>query len=517
MHSSPDSGNNPNVVLILVDQMRFDGLGCNGNPFAVTPHLDSLAKAGTNMTRCIAANPVCMPSRASLLTGRYPSGHGLWHNGVALPRSSNIRFDPVVSGVSQRPLEGQIISNVPTLADVLGSAGYETVAIGKLHLTPTGADPAYGYEESRVRWSSGELRDWHGPYYGFDRVDMTIGHGEGTIGHYRHWLEETHPEVVVAIESGTHREPGGEGDAADVHRSVIPVEAHHSTWIADRACDFLTDHRDASDPFFLYLGFPDPHHPFTPPAELAGQFEDRETLRPALEDNEAESKPEAIARLIRGHDRRLCAAHLDRGTIDRMRQYTDAMIHLIDTSVGRVLEELDRQNLANDTIVVFTSDHGDFLGDHGLIRKDTLCARSLVHVPLVIRIPSGSRLQGAHQPMSNADVMPTLCELVGVDAPEGVQGRSIVASGAEDPDRLAPVFCYQHDFRHHNFSVFDERFRYTLYPVTGERELYDHRTDPHELRNLAGTENPVEQRLHHRLLEIHIASDNPSAGRIARF
>jgi arylsulfatase A-like enzyme len=505
-------------VLILVDQMRYDGLGCNGNHHALTPNLDALAASGSRMTRCIAANPVCMPSRASLFTGRYPNGHGVWHNGVPLPRESNERYDPVVAGLTQRSHESRIISHVPTMPDTFADAGYDTHAIGKLHLTPTGSDPSYGFAESRLRWERGELDDWNGPYYGFLTVELSIGHGESAIGHYDVWRRSHFPEWSYAALKQLPPVNEGPGYPAEVHASHMPCEAHHSTWIADRACAYLED-RDPSTPFFLYLGFPDPHHPFTPPKDLADEFRGRRTRSPVLDSQEIDTKPEAVARLIGGADGgRLSAERFSADGITRASQYTDAMIHLVDRSVGRVLETIDRLELTDNTIVVFTSDHGDFLGDHGLILKDTIASMSLVHVPFVIRDPRGRLAPISGMPMSNVDVLPTLCDLTGVSYPEDLQGRSVLGNGTSSPSAVG-VMAYQHTPRYHNFSLVDERFRFTWYPGTGERELYDHVADPHELRNVAGTSllKDQENAMFEQLLGMHMQTDNPAGSRVARF
>lgn len=517
--ASGNRSNSPNVVLILVDQMRYDGLSCNGNPYALTPNLDRLAATGSRMARCIVANPVCMPSRASLFTGRYPNGHGVWHNGVPLPRESNERYDPVVAGLTQRTHEGRIISHVPTMPDVFADAGYATHAIGKLHLTPTGSDPSYGYAESRLRWARGELDDWNGPYYGFQTVELSIGHGESAIGHYDIWRRAHYPEWSSDALKRLPPVNEGTGFPPEVHPGHMPSEAHHSTWVADRACTYLEEQARSTAPFFLYLGYPDPHHPFTPPKQLADEFRERPTRSPVLDAHEIDTKPEAIARLMAGADGgRLSASRFTAGGIERASQYTDAMIHLIDRSVGRVLETIDRLELTDNTIVVFTSDHGDFLGDHGLILKDTIASMSLVHVPMLIRDPQGRLAAKSAGPMSNVDVLPTLCDLTGLPCPEDLHGRSIVGNETSTSSAVG-VVAYQHTPRYHNFSLVDARFRFTWYPGTGERELYDHAEDPHELQNIAGpgASQGQEQAMFEQLLVAHMQTDNPAASRVARF
>lgn len=512
------SGRRPNIILMLADQLRYDGLGCNGNPYADTPNLDRLARSGTVFHRHVTANPICMPSRASLLTGRYPNGHGVWHNGVPLARREYARFDERESGLAARAHEGPIISNVPTLPDTLTAAGYQTHAIGKLHLTPTGAVPDYGYQESRVRWTAGELDDWRGPYYGFDHVELTIGHGEQTIGHYGAWLRDHHPEAVRALADGRHRKQAPFPELPDLYPSAIPVEAHHSTWIGERARTFLEQDRDADRPFFLFLGFPDPHHPFTPPAELAEAFAGRDVLPPRRND-ERSSVPEVVRQLRDGTIPNRTARNLSPECIRRVRQYTAAMVHLIDRAAGSVLATLDRLGLEEETIVIFTSDHGDFLGDHGMIRKETVCSDVLVHVPFLLRAPGATLPAETHAPMSNTDVLPTLCALANVPPPADVQGRSILPSLHDGAAHLVQVCGYLHEPRFHNFSLYDERYRFTWYPASNERELYDHQLDPHELRNRAGDPALLaeEERLFTTLLRHHVATDNPVGGRIARW
>jgi arylsulfatase A-like enzyme len=464
-----------------------------------------------------------MPSRASLLTGRYPNAHGVWHNGVPLPRASYTAVNPQDNEVSQRLYHRDMVCHVPTLADVLAHAGYQTRAVGKLHLTPFRAPACYRFEEASSLWHDPKMVDWHGPYYGFERVDLAIGHGEGTPGHYRHWLQLNSPDVVKALQKGEHRKALPFPQVGDLYASAIPEEAHHSTWVGECVCEFLEKGRDTQKPFLLFAGFPDPHHPFTPPARLAEEFAGRPTLPPHFDERELTTKPHALVELMKGVNPgtvSMLARGLPPGAITRIRQHTDAMVHLIDRAVGRVLEALKRLNLWDNTITIFTSDHGDFLGDHHLLRKETLCSHSLVHVPFLMRVPTTAGAvwpTQTHVPMSNADVLPTLCELAHVPLPSGVQGRSILpALQGVDPHPVL-VFAYSTDPRHHNFSLYDSRHRFTWYPVTDERELYDHQDDPHELHNRVGDTGLAEhqEKLFQTLLRLHCQTDNPHLGRVA--
>jgi arylsulfatase A-like enzyme len=207
------------------------------------------------------------------------------------------------------------------------------------------------------------------------------------------------------------------------------------------------------------------------------------------------------------------------GAVRLARQYTEAMMHLVDRSVGRIFAALKNAGLWENSIVIFTSDHGDYLGDFGLIMKETVCSNALCHVPFLMRVPShlGARLPAETDlPMSNADVLPTLCELTGAPAPEFVQGRSILGALRGGTATPVPSWGYFADPRFHNFSLCDERFRFTWFPATGERQLFDHREDPFELRNRAGDAalKGEEARLYQHMLELHARTDNPAAGRI---
>jgi arylsulfatase A-like enzyme len=505
-----------NVLLIHTDQQRYDSLGCCGNPCAVTPNLDALARAGTVFHRHIATNSVSMPSRASLLTGRYPSGHGVWANGVPLPRSQYVETTQESRRIAEDVLGRHVISHVPTMADVLAAAGYHTGAIGKLHLTPTQSAASLGYEESRQRWQEPAMAHWHGPYYGFQHVEMTIGHGEGVGGHYGHWRARHFPQVAAALESARARRNLPFAELPGLREGLVGVEAHHSTWIAQRARAYLQQ-RDAARPFFLFLGFPDPHHPIAPPAELARQFAARDVLASSFGLEHRGPRPQAVQRLLRSDRKSLKKKGLGQDAVTRLRQYTDAQVHLIDRAVGTVLETIEDLGLWDGTIVIFTSDHGDFLGDHGLITKANVCCNALNRVPLLLRIPGRNLPAETHLPMGNADVLPTLCEALGIGAPEGVQGRSIFEPLRADSAPPVFVQCYANDPQEHNLSIYDRRYRLTIYPATGERELYDHEDDPQELSNLTGDAARAadEEQLHRTLLEAHARLDSPSAGRVA--
>src|SRR5215211_283155 len=169
-----------NILVFFTDQQRYDSLGCSDNSSARTPHIDELAAAGCRMENHIAANPICMPSRASFFTGRFPNAHRLWHNGVPLPDTET------------------------TLPQVLQGQGYDTASFGKIHLNPTEAHASPELKESAALWRRGELDNWHGPYLGFDRVGLTIDHGERALreGHYANEVRKRLPNLEEILQRG---------------------------------------------------------------------------------------------------------------------------------------------------------------------------------------------------------------------------------------------------------------------------------------------------------------------------
>jgi len=448
-----------NVIVFNTDQQRADTLGCMGNGFARTPVLDGLAERGTLYSRHYSSNPICMPSRASFLTGRHVQAHRVLTNGIFLPESEL------------------------TMSEVFRREGYRTASYGKLHL-----QTMFPYEndesmESSGRWRRGELDGWTGPYYGFEDVGLVVLHGENSAGHYGQWRQEHFPSVKV----GPQNAQDGEVFPLAIYKSNLPLEAHYSTWIADRAIDFLD--RAGDQPFYLNVAFPDPHHPFCPPAPYHSMFDDVEFPLPHIEPGENDAKPKVYNRFMR---RRSATGNLatpeNPGVLGRAYQRMVAhyygMVSLIDDSVGRVIEKLNQCALADDTIIVFTSDHGDFMGDHNLVLKAGTPARPLLNIPLIVADPDCEPgIVG--EVCSNVDVMPTLLAKCGIEIPECVQGVVLPQPGEQATrDHAYEAFgdTRWSDFDHH--CLYKKDFRISIFPNLRDGEFYDLRDDPFEHRNL---------------------------------
>ncbi len=447
----------PNILFICTDQQRYDALGCYGNEHIQTPAIDGLAAEGVLFERCYVQNPVCAPSRASLLTGRYPHAHGLWANGVALPPHERL------------------------FPRALADDGYDCGLIGKMHL----AACFRGRTEPRQDDGFRSFEWAHDPTHG----------SPGNA--YHRWLEEHHPALYAAA---TARGFGRQGhDPVGFDR--LPTEAHYSRWVGERAIDFLRRGRDPDRPFFLMANFYDPHHPFVAPREWVDRYDPTVLPRPIGGPDDLADRPPILAEASRkGY------AGLARGFSEydprELREVVAAyyaMVALIDDETGRILAALDDLGLAEDTLVIFTSDHGEMLGDHGLLLKGPLMYEGAVRVPLILRwpgrLPAGVRRGELVQWI---DLCSTVLEAAGAPPLPGDQGRSLLPLARGDAD-AAPrgwALCEYRNSGHpydppvHVTMLRRGRHKLIIHhgaPATGRArggELYDLEADPEERRNL---------------------------------
>lgn len=482
----------PNILFICTDQQRYDALGCYGNPSIQTPHIDALAAQGVLFEQCYVQSPVCAPSRASLVTGQYPSVHGLWANGVTLPEGAAI------------------------FSRSLADAGYDCGMIGKMHLSHcmggrTEPRPDDGYRF--YKWA-------HDPTHTSPEND------------YHRWLRETHPELHEQAVAGG---PRVRHQAA--HFDTMPTEAQYSRWASSRAIEFLEDDaREAEQPFFLWLNFFDPHHPFVAPQEYLDRYDAASLPEPIGVPGELDSKPaiqreasqESYAGFARGY-----ADHSPDEIREIVRAYY-AMVSLIDDEVKRVLDSLEAQGLADDTVVIFTSDHGEMLGDHQLLLKGPMLYEPAVRVPLIMRwpgqLPAGERREDLVQWI---DLNPTLMEIAGLDPLPRSQGTSLLplARGDADADTRDWAICeYLNSGHAYDPPVLMTMLRHGHsklvvqhgYPATNRDrigELYDLDADPQELVNLWDAPDAANVRieLERMLLDVMVATRDRSQPREAHW
>ncbi|MFR9708118.1 sulfatase [Paenibacillus sp. MB22_1] len=473
----------PNILFIHTDQQRADSLGCYGNTVIRTPNLDQLAASGTLFENAHCTHPLCMPSRATLLTGRYMHAHRLYRNGIPLSKQEQ------------------------TIAHLLSKSGYATALIGKAHFTPYKGDPKVNPESVQINNGVAPEECWaywqrfEGPYYGFDHVQMSMGHGDYGMmgGHYGLWVHEQHPDKVPLFDQDIHGEPSD-----GVYRSwksAVPLEIHSSTWTTNKAIEFIKQNKDR--PFYAWIGYQEPHEPFNPPRPYCDMYDPQEILLPVGRDGEWGSEPPEHVQY-----------YLNRGKWKDIREekvreiiaHYYGCVSMIDDCIGRLMKTLEEEGLADNTIIVFTSDHGEWLGDHGLWLKGAVHARGLTRIPLMIKWPgttvSGRRVSNV---ASLIDVMPTLLDAAGAEIPYGVQGTSLrsVLAGEQDKVRDYALIEHRHEPYHLNIqlekeelvinkgreewhmkTIVTDRYRLSYIPSAQYGELYDHQTDPDELNNL---------------------------------
>ncbi len=470
-----------NILLITTDQQRADTLGVAGSPLAATPRLDALAAVGTRYSTARTQNPLCQPARASILTGTYPSTHGVTCNGIDLPADAEER----------------------SIATLLSRAGYRTAIIGKAHFATTFPFFPTGRLES-VDGSARVDPDWQGPYFGFEHAElMLFGHnlriaelvgqwnwifGPPPFGlHYgRHLFRDGFERGVERLRLMQPEAAGARWDHTQTWRNALPEEDHPTTWVADRACEWL---RGVDGPFFGWVSFTDPHHPMDPPAPWCDRYTAADTLEvlPDVHPDEFDGKPplhQFLAQGMRGQTLEWAnpgGATLTREELATMTAGYYGMVAQLDHAIGRVLDVLDEQGLAEDTLVIVTSDHGEFLGEHQMIFKGPFGYDSLLRVPLILRGPGVEAGKIAGDPVGTIDLAPTMLAAAGLDVPKWMEGRVL-----DDEPR-------EHVLTENDFSIMRTlpmrtltTTRYKLHrylEAPWGDELYDLQEDPGELVN----------------------------------
>ncbi len=463
----------PNILFVNTDQQRHDHLGCAGHPALRTPHIDRIAAGGLRLRRHYCNHPICSPSRATMITGRYPRSHRLYDNGCNLPESEM------------------------TLPAHLGMHGYTTKGIGKLHLSSWREPNAVSFE-SESFWASGKAPTEPVPYAGFQTVEICTRHINPLTGHYGTWLKNTHPEVRAKWNDFLTPHPSGANECSDW---TMPPEAHANTWIADRTVDFLESHPTDDSPFFLHVGFPDPHHPFRAPEPWGSLYDPNSLDLPETfaEIHDATRPPEYAAYRSGRLNYELLGAgdfndsNLHELTPAQMRVIlakTLGMISFVDAQIGRILDALDKSGHAKNTIVVFTSDHGDYMGDHGLILKAPLLLEGLVHVPFLIAVPGGPSNETCEALTAHVDLVQTFCDLCGVPPPDGVEGRSFAPLLCDRPanppprDRVLVEILHQFQPDRNVKSLITPDWKLIYWGGQDYGELYHLSVDPCERHNL---------------------------------
>jgi arylsulfatase A-like enzyme len=420
------------ILFVTTDQQRYDTLGCNGGGLSRTPVVDRLAAEGVRYERAVPQSVVCMPSRSTILTGQHPSTHGVWMNGVALP------------------------VDAPSVAAVLHGAGYRTALVGKPHFEPF-VDPFGHFVENSLarsdataavsRGPGGRL----GPHRGFDHLEFAT-HGPFGPLHYARWLNATHPEAaggfypVLGADLEVNAAGGGDTGAPQVKDNPVPRDWYHTDWVADRTIAWL-DSLDPRDDWFCWMSFPDPHHPWDPPASEMGRVDWRDVPLP---DGYVED-PAERERILDGKPRhwRLwydgtlvsnyeapaawVPATLTPDQVREVNARNAVEVELIDEALGRVLAAVDARGWTDDLDVVFTTDHGELQGDFGLLFKGPYHVDGLMRLPLVWRPAPSAGVAPAtvSRPVGLVDLAPTFCAAARLPAEPWMEGTALPVDDAD--------------------------------------------------------------------------------------
>jgi arylsulfatase A-like enzyme len=502
------------ILFITTDQQRYDTLGVNGGILARTPVLDGLAGEGIRYERCQPTSVVCMPSRASMLTGQFPTTHGAWMNGVALA------------------------VDAPSVAENLHDAGYATALIGKAHFEPM-MDPFGRFAENSLA-SLGIPsieQDWfdgrRGVHRGFDYLEFAT-HGVMGPLHYAKWINANHPGAaagfypVLDAELNVNAAGGGDTGAPQVKVNGVHRDWYHTDWVAQRTISWLKRQDDDRD-WFCWMSFPDPHHPWDPPKSEIGRVPWREVPLPANypeKPNEREALIDAKARHWRAwYDGTLVSnyeapakwvpATLTADQVREVNALNAVEVELIDEAIGKVMKAIEAKGWVDDVDVIFTTDHGEFQGDFGFLFKGPYHVDALMRLPLIWR-PARStkpRASVVTAPVSLVSLAATFLAVAGQPAPVWVEGASLPV---DDDDAHARSFestvtewdsaLFGVDV--HVRSVVTRGHLYSEYqPGTlhdgSEGELYDLADDPQQRVNRFNDPAfaSVREDLHERLVE----------------
>ncbi len=436
----------PNILWICTDQQRYDTIGALGYAHVDTPHIDRLVAEGVAFTRAYCQSPICTPSRASFLTGQYASAVHINGNGL-----------------------DSFPDHPPLVTRMLAEAGYDCGLIGKLHL-------ASAYRRIEPRVNDG-YRYWE--YSHAPRDDWPQGHG------YADWVREK-GEVL--------------GELMKQYPCGLPAEFHQTTWCAEKTIEFMNQKRDG--PWLASVNIYDPHPPFNPPQSYRDRFDPATMPGPLFADRDLAQQEKLAAIDFQSKGRRpdqldirdpLHQGRPTPGADARVLQAAYcAMIKQIDDQVGRMLAALEATGQRDNTVVIFTSDHGEMLGDHGLIQKGCRFYEGLVRVPLIFSWP-GCFEQGLvrRDLVELTDKAPTLLELAGLEVPERMTGRSLgpILRGESAAPHRDFVRCEYYDALAAPDGTFatmyrDERYKLVLYHGHDLGELYDLDEDPGEFENM---------------------------------
>jgi len=515
-------------VLFITDQHRADYLGCYGHKTLKTPHIDSIAEHGVRFDNFYVSNPVCMPNRATLMTGRTPSVHGVRHNGIPLSLQSNTFVKMLHEGGYRTTLIGKshlqnFTDNAPMTTPAPVLEGYKAPPDGlKEARLDAYRDGDYGQEKPAF-WESPEA-SVQLPYYGFDHVDMCYGHGDQVGGDYAHWLraQRADGDELRGPKNGLPHDYS----VRQAWRTALPEELYPTAYISRQSDQWVRDYAASGEeaPFFLMASFPDPHHPFTPPGHYWDMYKPEDMEEPESYRANDWTPPPHVAALLDARDDGkppedgIMSYGITLREALEARALTCGMIAMVDDAVGRVLLALKDSGYADNTVILFTSDHGDHLGDHSMLRKGPAHYRELVRVPFLYADPTEGASGAASDALAGTiDIGATILDRAQIHPYNGIQGQSLRPLAANpDLDGTRDAFLIEEDNQRalaglgenpRARSLITHRWRLSVYARHSWGELYDLQEDEGEFNNLwdSGAHRDIKAALLERLVQAQIA------------
>lgn len=437
----------PNIVLIYTDQQRFDSIRANGNEFAITPNIDSLIEEGTCFDNYYVNNPVCMPSRMCMLTGKYPTQINIGDNGIPLPESEK------------------------TVANYLSQYDYHCAQIGKLHFLPH---------------TNRQHTDCH-PHYGFD--SLIISDEPGCYDDaYIKWVESKDPLQVEKVRVGLPSEGKVYGQKVYSTHERSPHQPYvfegkddltHSCFVKDEVCNYIRNHKTNQQPFFVIAGFYAPHAPINPPKKYIDMYKIDEMPLP-----KRSNEDDLLMKSYLGEE---MYHKFDDITNQKWQEiYANylALTTHVDDCIGDILKEL--KGIEEETLVIFTSDHGEYLGDHNRVHKGMPGHDCIIKVPFIMKykgmVPEKKRINNLCEAV---DVLPTILDYACIQKPTNLKGISFkpIIEGKTEYTKESIIVEYI-TYKMNETTIRTEEYKY--YHNTENREiLYDLKKDPFELKDIS--------------------------------
>ncbi len=452
----------PNIILMITDQQRCDTIRGWGFPYMETPNLDRLIAEGTAFTNCFITAPSCVPSRASLFTGHYPHPTGILKNGDTWRHS---------------------------WVEALAESGYYCVNIGKMHTVPF--ETPLGFDERYV--VENKDRYLEGRYY-FDE-----------------WDKAMHARGLVKQQRELYRERADYGERLGAFEWELPEEMHSDIFVGGMAAWWLETKPKLTQPLFMEIGFPGPHPPYDPVPRYAEPYMARHLPLPEVTEEDLAGQPSVFTAMRRhnaevDHDSIVHLLNPTREQLKRQRAYYLANVTMIDEQVGRILETLDARGYLDNAVVIFTSDHGDCLGDHGHSQKWTMYD-IITRVPAIVwapgRLSGGRTIDGLCQMM---DLGPTILDLAEVPVPETMEATSLLPALEGDAWSGRDYVFAEHGrdgiLRETEFMtmVRSRDWKLVHFLNAAEGQLFDLANDPGEIHNLWDDAAAAEKK--HELLDV---------------